>query len=50
MVTKHGKTRFSGLPEEVERILEIFEQGTSVFLFFFTVRLNIKQYTQNNVR
>jgi len=32
MVTKHGKTRFSGLPEEVERILEISAPtSTSIF-------------------
>ena len=29
MVSKHLKTRFSGLPEEVERILETFENGSS---------------------
>jgi len=42
MLTKHGKTRFSGLPEEVVRILEIFAQGTSVFFVFLTVRLIIE--------
>jgi len=35
MVTKHGKTRFSGLPEEVERILEISAlTSTTIFTLF----------------
>ena len=35
MLSKHGKTRFSGLPEEVERILEIFGSTSTLNFIFF---------------
>jgi len=38
MLTKHGKTRFSGLPEEVERILEISALTSTTI--FTLIKLN----------
>ena len=42
-ITKPLKTRFSGLPEEVERILGNYHKPASLFLSFWFVRLKIKQ-------
>ena len=42
LITKPLKTRFSGLPEEVERILGIYLKPASLFFDLLFVRLKIE--------